>query len=178
MQDALTDEAVENDGGFRAQLPLPELQRLFDYWLSRHREGHLPRRADIDPIHIPALLPGICLMEIDRPSLAVRVRLAGTRLREGYGTEMTGRALEDVMSGEELRYWQAVAHRVAIQRKPAHGITCVETEGRPDYYQVWLRLPLEGEDGEVAMMVGYDAFLMSKKAGALIKNPRDVARIA
>lgn len=178
MQDAPKGQAMENSGGFRAQLPLPELQRLYDYWLSRHREDRLPRRADIDPIHIPSLLPGICLMDIDRPALSVRVRLAGTRLREGYGAEMTGRCLEDVLSGEELRYWQAVTHRVAVQRRPAHGITCIESEGRPDYYQVWLRLPLEDETGEVAMMVGYDAFLMSKKAGAIIKDARDVARIA
>jgi hypothetical protein len=178
VQEAQFTQSQDGYRGFRSQLPLPELQKLFDYWLARHPDGALPSRADIDPVHIPSLLPGICLMEISHPDLKAKVRLAGTRLREGYGMELTGRMLDEALPPGEARYWQAVAHRVAVQRKPAYGVTRNVWEDRPTFHQVWLRLPLAGENGEVAMMIGYDAFLLSKKADALVKDPGKIVQIA
>ena len=51
----------------------------------------IPSRYDIDPVDIPHLLPGLSLLDAGEDLDALRYRLAGTRVREIYGTEITGR---------------------------------------------------------------------------------------
>ena len=88
---------------FRAQLVVPELRQLYDYWLEKARGRQMPGRSDIHPAHIPKLLPHISLVDVDAGSGACCVRLAGTRLRDVYDREITGLAVEELDLGELAR---------------------------------------------------------------------------
>ena len=51
----------------------------------------MPDRADISPAHFPLrLLPQVSLIDAKLGSGKLKVRLAGTRLREIYDREITG----------------------------------------------------------------------------------------
>jgi hypothetical protein len=63
--------------------------RLARYWLSLWRGGHLPMRADFKPKAIATLLPAICIFDVT-PGASVRCRLAGSRIVEGAGRDITG----------------------------------------------------------------------------------------
>ena len=73
------------------------LLQLHDYWLSRAPgEGMLPGRQHFDPLHIPALLPWVWMMDVQRSPLRFRYRLVGTEHVRVSGRDVTGRWMDEV----------------------------------------------------------------------------------
>lgn len=69
----------------------PRMVALYRYWRSLHRDGALPPRTAIDPAAIKDQLATLWMVDVVYPApLRFRYRLAGTRLREATGREMTG----------------------------------------------------------------------------------------
>ena len=132
---------------FRAQLVVPEQRQLYDYWLSRTESGGLPTRADINPAHIPRLLPFISLIDVDDALHQSRVRLAGTRLRDVYDREITGLRIEDLDLGPKRDYWMAAYHHTAVDGKPTQGIVRGPRVNKEHLVQYWIRLPLAAGNG-------------------------------
>lgn len=145
---------------FRAQLAIPEQQELFDYWMEIAKGRPMPSRADLRPTHFPKLLPAISLLDVlDHQALSLRVRLAGTRLREIYDREITGLCLHEFHLGAEPDYWQAAYRHVLHAQKPAQGVLRAPLTHKDHLVQFWLRLPLAGQDGSVAMVLCHDILL-------------------
>ncbi|MGH7001394.1 MAG: PAS domain-containing protein, partial [Stellaceae bacterium] len=66
-------------------------------------------RSDIDPTEVPRkLLPHLQIIDVIDAGARFRYRLVGTALVEAFGSEYTGKYLDEMFSGE--RY--AVAHRI------------------------------------------------------------------
>lgn len=62
---------------------------LYAYWNGMRGEGIAPRRFEIDPSRISALLPHTFILErLDAETF--RYRLAGTRICDIFGTELRG----------------------------------------------------------------------------------------
>jgi hypothetical protein len=147
---------------------------LFDYWRSKvpgeqdGATGHCPRRIDIHPGEMRALLPSISLYDVvdDNPS-RLRVRLAGTRLRDYLGQETTGLMLDELEQGDGRAYWEVAYREVIRSRRPAQGVIEAGRPGGAKLFRFWLRLPLENEEGRIHMVMGHDVFLQSEKAHAL-----------
>ena len=76
------------------------LQDALDYWRRQSAGTAMPRRADIDAIDIPKLLPDVMLVEV-LPSGRYRYRLIGTGNTEAHGFSATGRYLDEVLPGPE-----------------------------------------------------------------------------
>src|SRR5579864_7045143 len=68
----------------------PRLQQAFDYWQSKRAGRLMPRRADLDPVDIPKLLPHIMLTDVVGPG-RYRYRLIGTEIEQAQGMHATGR---------------------------------------------------------------------------------------
>ena len=75
---------------------LPSIKQLHDYWLQRRGDRALPRRADIDPLDIPHLLPKVLLVDIERDPFRVRYRVVGTDAAEWQGRDFTGNYVDEV----------------------------------------------------------------------------------
>lgn len=73
---------------------------LFDYW-NMVRQGRLaPRRFEIEPAKIAALLPETFILErVERT--AYRFRLAGTKLCHLFGRELRGADFLELWSGKD-----------------------------------------------------------------------------
>ena len=95
------------------------LQEALDYWLRKSAGKAMRRRADIDPIDIPKLLPDVMLVEV-LPS--GRYRLIGTENTDARGVRATGRYLDEVLPGPEYKahvlglYDECVQSRRALFR--------------------------------------------------------------
>ncbi len=158
-------EAAE---AIRAQLIVPEQRELFDYWCSKCPDEGFPTRADIQPAELKSVLPSLSLFDVlDGGPLRLRVRLAGTRLRDYLGVETTGRLVEEFDLDDQRAYWEAAYREVVEARRPAQGVVPLTPWKSPDVFQFWLRLPLVDAAGRIAMVFGHDAFLHSEKAHAL-----------
>jgi hypothetical protein len=149
---------------FRAQLILREQRELYDYWRACAQSRPIASRYDIDPVAIPHLLPGLSLLDAGEDLDSLRYRLAGTRVREIYGAEITGRAVFDVGFQHKRDYWQSVYRRVIDNQIPMQGSVRGPAAGREHLLLVWLRLPLSGLTGAVERVLGYDAAIPSSLA--------------
>jgi hypothetical protein len=155
---------------FRTQLILEEQREIFDYW-NRLRVGReMPARLDVDPAEMTPYLPLISLTEIDDENGRFKVRLAGTRFRDIFDEEITGKYVDDLGFGDQHDYWMAAYDRVRDQRRPAQGVAPVNWRDKGDLFAFWMRLPLSKNDDHVDMMLGLDVFLVSAKADALSKS--------
>lgn len=144
---------------FKAQLIIPEQRQLYDYWLSKRIQNNLPCRTDISPADFPKLLPFISLIDCERDTGRFRVRLAGTRLREVYDCEITGRYVDEFDLGARQKYWLTAYRQVADTAVPSQGVVRGPKESKDHLVQFWLRLPLAAKDGHVGMILAIDSFV-------------------
>lgn len=107
------------------------LQEAYNYWRSKAADRPMPRRADLDPIEIPKLLPHVMLVDVLGPG-RYRYRLIGTENTRAHGMDATGRNLEDVLKGPEYK-----AHVICLYDK------CVSAR-RPVYSESLFLSPGDG----------------------------------
>jgi len=162
---------TQQDQAIRAQLIIPEQAELFDYWRSKCTDSRFPSRSDIQPAELKSSLPSLSLYDVKGSEpLQLNVRLAGTRLRDYLGLEITGRTLADFDLGDQRAYWEAAYEEVLVGARPAQGVVQMVPWGKPEIFQFWLRLPLMDGEGKIVMVLGHDAFLQSEKARALVER--------
>ncbi len=145
---------------FRAQLVVPEQRQLYDYWLGCAAGKAMPARCDINPAHIPRLLPFVSLVDLDEDLSQSKIRLAGTRLRDVYDREITGLRIEELDFGSKRDYWMAAYRHTALDGKPTQGIVRGPRVNKEHLVQYWIKLPLASQSGDqVAMVLCLDYFL-------------------
>jgi hypothetical protein len=145
---------------FRAQLIIAEQRQLYDYWAAIAGGRNMPSRDDVSPAHFPRLLPYISLLE--RADSRLKVRLAGTRLRDIYEREITGLFLDDIDWGEKKSYWDAVYDHVTKTLRPAQGVVRGPRVDKKHLVQFWLRLPLSHEEKPANMILCHDTFVSAQ----------------
>jgi hypothetical protein len=78
------------------------VEAAYRYWLRIAGGRAMPRRADLDPLDIPRLLPHVMLVEVHGPG-RYRYRLIGTANDQEHGISATGRYLDEVLPGPEYK---------------------------------------------------------------------------
>lgn len=146
---------------FRAQLVIAEQRQLYDYWAKAAAGRVMPARSDISPAHFPRLLPNVSLLE--RVGSRLKVRLAGTRLRDIYDREITGLYFDEIDWGDKRAYWQAVYEHIAATFRPAQGVIRAPGPDKDHLVQFWLRLPLSHDDRLATMILCYDTFIAAER---------------
>ena len=97
-----------------------KIMDVVNYWLSIHPGTGLPGRQHFDPAAIPHLLTNIRLLDVVGRPPRFCTRVMGTRLRDFYGMEHTGRWYDEIFP----RFTQSGSH--------ADLVATVET-GRPSW---------------------------------------------
>ena len=93
-QRAMVDDARRS----AAVISDPRLLEGYLYWRGKAGDRRMPRRADIDPIEIPRLLPHVRLIDVVGPG-RYRYRLVGTEIQTFHGTNPTGRYVHELLAG-------------------------------------------------------------------------------
>ena len=165
---------MSSELSFRTQLGNPQQRQLYDYWRACAGDRALPARHDILPEDIAQLLPNVSLMEVDGEIESLKIRLAGTEIRDIYGFEPTGRYLFQCDLGTADHYWRMAYQRLLHTGLPGHGIVKGPMINRDHLILNWLRLPLSGDGRRIDMILCYDSAvsLMPKNhAKALLPQP-------
>ncbi|MEZ5874529.1 MAG: PAS domain-containing protein [Hyphomicrobiales bacterium] len=152
---------------FRAQLVTQGQRELFDYWCQTAGERAMPARSDLDPLKAPRLLPHLGVIDLRDGVDQGLFRLAGTRLRDIYGQEITGKRIDQVFSGDCSDYWGRIHGRVVQMGSPAHGVVRGPAEGRDHVILFWLRLPLSEDGGRVDRILCHDIAAPTESAEIL-----------
>lgn len=144
---------------FRAQLVIREQRELFDYWRNSAKGRAMPRRADINPAAIAAMLPSISILDASARLDKITYRLAGTRLREIFGCEVTGKSVFDLEFGEKRDYWLSIYERVIAEQIPMQGAVKGPIAHRDHVVLFWMRLPLSEDGSAVNKVLCHDVSL-------------------
>jgi hypothetical protein len=145
-----------SERAFRAQLVTQGQRELYDYWRKTAGLRRMPTRSDINPFSVPKLLPCVGLIDLTEGLDEARFRLAGTRLRDVYGEEITGKRIDRVFAGACADYWHDIHARVAEEGSPLHGVVRGPAPGRDHIVLFWLRLPLSQDGMKVDRILCYD----------------------
>jgi hypothetical protein len=116
---------------------------LFQYW-NRIRDGRpAPKRTEVEPADIKALLADTFILEKDTRGEAV-FRLAGTRLCATYGRELKGFSFPSLWRDKDQRLVAQLIHGV-FQQKSVVVIAYdgLSRDGRSNHFEL-LVLPLDG----------------------------------
>lgn len=122
---------------------LKETIALFQYW-NRLRDGRpAPKRTEVEPADIKALLADTFILEKDTRGEAV-FRLAGTRLCAIYGRELKGFSFPSLWREKDQRLVGRLAHGVFRQNSVLLlGYEGFSARGRSNRFEM-LALPLDG----------------------------------
>jgi hypothetical protein len=76
------------------------IEALVEYWQSKCAGRPMPRRADIDPVEIPAHLADVMLIDVLDGGADFRYRLVGTRIVQAMARDATSRRISELHGGQ------------------------------------------------------------------------------
>jgi hypothetical protein len=135
------------------------LRRLHEYWQSKLAGRLMPRRADIDPIEIPALLPHIALIGVEEEPRRLFFRLVGTHITNALGRNSTGRYFDETYDGPMLEDLLRLYGIVVQSKSPVRhfGKALYSDKKHRDYESVHLPLSDDGRTVNI-ILVGQHYF--------------------
>lgn len=146
--------------------PTPLLSSLLSYWHRCRGDRAMPARNDLDPLHIPKLLPSIMLVDVLRNPLDFRYRLIGTRIVERLKVDHTGSRFSDL--GQKAPSDPVFTFAAAIAQEARPGWTEIPYFRPKHLAQPWLLLAMPlSETGQAVDMLLYGADFGS----AAVANP-------
>jgi hypothetical protein len=164
---------VEENRLVAALVPNPLLNQLYDYWRSKRGVRRMPRRADIDPLEIPAdIWPHTMLLDViweESHTPRFRYRRVGEVFWRDSPHDPTGHFIDEVLP-EQAGYRQYVVgiyQEMTRRRAAMYTASSFTLEGRlePAVTQR-VSLPLSNDDNTVNMVLAAHAF----EHGALTRD--------
>lgn len=138
---------------FRERFGSHELERLYDYWNARRHGGVLPGREDIDPTELRGLLRHIVLAEVVNGGERIRYRLVGTGMVERWGSDFTGRHVDEIMQGSYRDFMMKLFRDVIEHRCPVFSKSRFRWDVGRSVETSRLFMPLAGAGGAVEMVL-------------------------
>lgn len=124
-----------------------DVKAIYRYWVLKHQGDRLPRRADIDPLEFPRLLPHITMVEVVPDERRYVYRLVGTKDVEIRGQDPTGKSVLDGFFGPSVEDALHCYDTVVTTRRPHYDDEPYVTLDRRYSDDETLFLPLS-DDGE------------------------------
>jgi hypothetical protein len=132
--------------------PTPLLRAVLAYWNERRGARFMPSRGDLDPLHIPTLLPQLMLLDVLKGPLDFRYRLVGTAIVDRLGRDNTGLRFSELALNRALSREAHFARAIVEERRP--GWACLELHGpgRALSTATIVGMPLADDDKSVKML--------------------------
>ncbi len=146
----------QSASAFRDTIKSEPLARLYDYWVSRSREGRIPSRAQIDPLDVPELLPIVFLVDVvwAKGEPDFRFRLVGSKITEIVGSDPTGRNFSSFYDEANLAPMTELYSRVASLGEPFVNNSSAPFSDKDFVKLARLLLPLSEDGEQVDMILG------------------------
>ncbi len=122
-----------------------------DYWQSLPKQDLIPSRLDFDPCTQGPILTTYIIHELISPEM-IRIRLVGTRHREGFGVDPTGRNYLDFV--EPKRRAKASRAIYLVCEHPCGMLVRLESKTQAGlvYMNETFALPMRDNDGKARLV--------------------------
>jgi CheY-like chemotaxis protein len=135
------------------------LREALDYWQRKRGERLMPQRRDIDPAELPFwLLPHVELVDVVEGGRRFRHRLVGTAIVGALGSELTGKYLDEVLSGVALDVAHTAYRAVCDAKRAAFLRSTHSTVKGSPLTAHRVLLPLADDGTVVNMILGAATF--------------------
>ena len=140
-----------------AQATDPKFVQIYDYWSSKAPDGCLPGRQHLDPIDIPALLPGLVLYDVvtEPDGTRFRVRIAGQMIVDILVYEPRDRFVDEMVVPNKGSDVNGAFDAVRNERIAHYWENSLWTAGREYITMQRLALPLASDGEQVDMILAY-----------------------
>lgn len=128
------------------------IKSVYRYWDGKRTGRLMPRRADLDPLEIPKLLPDMGLVDVVPDERRYVYRLIGTNEALMRGRDPTGQAVKDAYFGTSVDSVYLNYDAVVRTRAPVLDRDPSRTSDFRYITHETIFLPLS-EDGETVNMV-------------------------
>ena len=123
-----------------------DLRCIYQLWAAKLPE--LP--SQLDPTELPpTALPYVMLLDLERNPDELRVRLAGTRVCEIYGSELRGETTRSFFDDTDAKQVLSAALSVAESRQPSLAYRCYVSLSDRMWSYTRLLLPLSRNGTDV-----------------------------
>ena len=144
---------------------------VLSYWQAHAGGGVMPKSA-LDPTALPhAVLPHLMLFDVLDEGREFRTRLYGTGLASTYGSELTGKYLHEMETGEPPSLTYRLFGRVVAEARPMATRTRFLI-GRDMLAYERLLLPLADAAGRTAYVLAALAMLDEPPPHSLLEMAR------
>src|SRR4051794_22256526 len=136
----------------------PMLSTFYRYWEACCGSRAVPRRSDIDPSDIRALLPNLQLVDVVDRGQRFRFRLVGTAIVTAYGDEMTGRFFDEIMPPDRLARALGYHRLVCETKRPVYVRAAYATFENGEIVARRIIAPLSNDSISVNMTIAVQSF--------------------
>lgn len=135
------------------------IRTLYEYWCSIAPPGKLPGRQHFDPLHVPALLPNLWLVEVHHDPLRFFYRLVGSKIEEVAGERLTGLWFAQRLTGAALQRVNMGMQAVLENREPSWRRGKPRIRWEKDHMEIErLYLPFAADGENVDMILAISEF--------------------
>jgi hypothetical protein len=136
----------------------PRFKRLADYLATKAPPGKLPGRQHIDPTELTKLLPWLMLIDVvpqESGAPRYRHRLVGTETVAMFGTDGTGKFLDEVLTGDEGAAVIRNYSEILRMREPHYrnGVAAIAGREHVPYERIVFPLAADGEHIDMLIVV-------------------------
>jgi hypothetical protein len=132
------------------------LKELLSYWEEKRAGRPHPRRADIDPLDIPDILPLLLMVDTLMGKQNYRIRVMGTKAVEVFERDYTGKNIVDMdFDGSDEQVMAAIRDVTGEDRPVRLDLEMVNRDNMIIRYEMLL-LPLSRDsDKPDLVLVGF-----------------------
>jgi len=113
------------------------------------------RKGDIDPVELPPkLLPNIQIIEAIDGAARFPYRLVGTASVDAFGSDYTGRYIDEMFSDDRLNFIRSIYCRVYETRRPLFSLNRYHATKNIDLFAYRIYMPLSEDGVEVGHILG------------------------
>jgi hypothetical protein len=135
----------------------PRLRAVYDYWQKKRAGRAMPARRDIDPAELVAVLPHLMLVDVE-PGPRFRYRVFGTAVVEAFGSDPTGKCVDEVMVGAYKAFLLGLYNDLIASKNPVYSTSIYGGKRDTMLWTQRLMLPLSSDGATVDKVLAIQVF--------------------
>jgi hypothetical protein len=136
----------------------PRLHQAYQYWQQKRGARAMPSRRDIEPAELRAVLPHLMMIDVE-PGPRFRYRLFGTAVVEAFGSDPTGKYIDEVMVGAYKSFLLGLYGDLVVSKKPVYSTSIYGGKRDTMLWTQRLMLPLSSDGTAVDKVLAIQVFV-------------------
>ena len=138
--------------------PRSDMVRTLHRWWLDNCHGDVPDRSAFDPAEFTRLLPNLIISEVRHDPFRIWYRLAGTKVVEATGFNITGRYLDEMLATEPEAPWEAIYRDCYANRSSFVGTSTCRTTAGGLYTYEFVLCPLRNGGSAIEQFVAVEDY--------------------